>query len=388
MCNSYIDKYFISWYILEKKNQLLVSVRYLQENFIMHRAENLSLAAEAAKLYYLEQKTQNEISRMMGRSRSTIIRLLKLARDENLVDIYIRDIADPEVKSRQLAQKLCDLFGILDRKYTRVLYTHSVGDMLNEKLGKLGARVLEEIISQIHKEKSSNPNVSSRVKLGISFGNQLRYVVDFSYPKKICEDLHAVALIGGFGRSEKLQRNSSNELARRIAKHYRGSWEQLLCPSKVSSVEVKRILEKEEIVSRVIREGKNCDIYLTGLGGIRSDFSVKFVSVEAGLIDEELLMQMSRTEDVVGTMCAQMYNIDGDDCPYPAEGGAIIGISLNDMRRSIRNGSYVLLVAGGETRYRAILGALRTGCVNCIVTDRRCTEWIIEQETMKQSSDS
>ena len=132
-----------------------------------------------------------------------------------------------------------------------------------------------------------------------------------------------------------------------------------------------------------MREGRNCDIYLVGIGGIRSDSSVRFVSVEAGLVEEELLTQMARSRDVVGTMCAQMYTFDGEDCPYPEGNGAIMSISLNDLRRSAENGSYIILIAGGETRHRAVLGALRTGCINCIVTDQRCAEWIIEQEAVR-----
>ena len=345
----------------------------------MDRKDNLSLAAKVAKLYYLEQRTQSEISQIVGRSRSTVIRLLKLARDENLIDIYVRDVASPEEKAEQLGQSLCNLFESLDERYTRILYTHSVGEILSQKLGGLGAAVLEEMIFSLYGDRVNNSNVSSRVRLGVSFGTQLRCVVDFSYPRKICEGLVAIPLVGGFGRGEEMRRNDSSELARRIAKHYRGTWEQLLCPGKVSSSEVKRMLENEEVISHVMREGKNCDVYLVGIGGIRSDSAVRFVSVEAGLIEEELLTQMARSRDVVGTMCAQMYTFDGEDCPYPEENSATIGISLDDLRRVAGNGSSVLLVAGGEARHRAVLGALRTGCVNCIVTDQRCAEWIIGQ---------
>ena len=335
----------------------------------MYRTDNLSLAAEAAKLYYLDNETQTEISQMVKRSRSTVVRLLKLARDEGLVDIYVRDAKDPEKKAKQLAQRLCSMFGSLNEDYTRVLYTLSVGEVHSERLGKLAAEVLEEIIFAIHKKKSSNPNVSSRVRLGVGYGTQLRYVADFSYYRQICEGVVAVPLIGGFGSGEKMQRNDSSELSSRIAKHYGGTWEQLLCPAKVSSPEVKRNLEKEEVIARIMREARNCDIYLVGVEGIRVDTSTK-----------------ARTSSVVGTMCAQMYTADGEDCQYPERSGAIMGISLDDLRRSAGNGSYVIAVAGGESRHRAVLGALRTGCINCIVTDQSCAEWLVEQEVVKQNT--
>lgn len=348
--------------------------------------DNLLLAAEVAKLYYVEQKNQSEISQIIGRSRPTVVRLLKLAREENLIDIHIRSIADPEGKAKQLAHKLCSMFGSLNEEYTRILYTHSVGEVLGEKLGRLAAKVVEEIISRVHKERAENPNVSHRVRLGVGMGSQLRCVIDFAYPTQICEDLVVIPLVGGFGKGEEMQRNDSSELSRRIAKHYRGTWEQLLCPAKVSSSEVKESLLKEEVISHVMREGRNCDIYLIGMGGVRSDALVRFVPEGAGLLTEDLLTQMARTKGVVGTMCARMYTADGEECPHPEGNGAIMGISLDELRRSAGNGSYVLVVSGGETRHRAVLGALKTGCVNCIVTDQRCAEWVIEQEEKKRRS--
>ena len=382
--NFILDKYIIRWYTPEIRKQFLIlDISPLARDTEVRGKENLSLAAEVAKLYYLEQKTQNEISQIIGRSRPTVVRLLKLARDENLIDIHIRNIADPEEKAKQLAHKLCSIFGSLNEDYTRILYTHSVGDVLGEKLGRLGAEVIEEIIFQVHKEKIENPNVSHRVRLGVGMGSQVRFVADSSYPKRICEDLVVIPLIGGFGKGEEMQRNDSSELSRRSAKHYRGTWEKLLCPAKVSSSEIKKSLLKEEVISHVMREGRNCDIYLMGMGGVRSDAVVRFVPEGAGLLTEDLLTQMARTKGVVGTICAQMYTVEGEDCPYPEGNGAIMGISLNDLRRSAKNGSYVLVVAGGETRHRAVLGALKTGCVNCIVTDQRCAEWVLEQEEKK-----
>ena len=352
----------------------------------MHKVDKLSLAAEVARLYYLEQKTQSEISKRIERSRSTVVRLLKLARDENLVDIHISDVASPDEKAGQLATRLCDMFASLNEDYTRILCTNSIGEILSEKLGKLGAEVLEKIISQVYEKRAKDPDVSHRVRLGVGLGTQLRCVVDFSYPKQICEDLMVIPLIGGFGKGNEVQRNGSSELSRRIAKHYRGTWEQLPCPAKVSSPEVKSILMNEEVISNVMREGRNCDIYLIGMGGVRSDPTVKFVTEAAGLITGNLLTQMARTRGVVGTMCAQMYTIDGEDCPYPEENGALMSITLDDLRRSASNGSYVLVISGGRIRHRAVLGALRTGCINCIVTDQRCAEWVIEQEEMKQNT--
>ena len=181
-----------------------------------------------------------------------------------------------------------------------------------------------------------------------------------------------------------MRRADSNELARRIARHYRGTAEELLCPAKVSSPEVKKILENEAVISRVIREGKNCDIYTFGVGGIRSETKTE-VKIQAGLLTEDLLIQMARTRGVVGTMYSQMYTIDGEACPYPEENGALISIPLDDLRKSIESGSHVLAIAGyGQTRYRGVLGALRTGCVNCLVTDQLCAEWVIGQEEKRQ----
>lgn len=331
----------------------------------MGKREQSLLASEVAKLYYLEHKTQEEIGQKLGYSRTKVARLLKVADDEKLVEIYVRDAGDPvEEDINQLEEKLASQLG-LEKEYTKVLPTFSTGEILIEKLGRKGAEVLEKLVFQVHSKRK-------KVKLGISFGTQLRYVVNYSYPKQVCEDLHVIPLIGGLGPGEEFLRNESNELARRIAKHYRGTWYHLLAPAKVTSQNAKGIIEREKIISDVMSDALSADIYLVGIG----ETSASSTKVAAGLISRQKLEELVKSKKVVGSICAQMFTSDGECCPYPE--GVIVGISLDDLKKSIKKGSYVLAVAGGEARYKAILGALNAGFINCLVTDQRCAKWILE----------
>ncbi len=274
----------------------------------------------------------------------------------------------------------------LKEEFTRVLYTHSEGEILLQKLGRLSATILEKLVVYVQKDKSEKPHISREITLGVSFGIQLRYIVDFAYPERTSKNLMVIPLVGGIATDEENLKNESNELARRISKHYRGHWKHLLCPARVDSTEAKKTFESQTLIADVIQQGCNADIYLLGIGSSHPDpeFSSK---LQAGLVTEILLKQMEKVHNAVGFICARMYDDKGNHCPYPENFGAIIGASIDDLKESVENGNYSLAVAGGEKYYNAVHGALLTGCINCLVTDQRCAGWVIKAEEERREKE-
>jgi len=56
----------------------------------MRKNENMERIAEVARLYYEEGKSQAEIGKLLGVSHSTISRMLKEAREQKIVEVFIR----------------------------------------------------------------------------------------------------------------------------------------------------------------------------------------------------------------------------------------------------------------------------------------------------------
>jgi len=177
------------------------------------------------------------------------------------------------------------------------------------------------------------------------------------------------------GPDEEQLRNDSNELARRLAKHYRGHWYHLLAPAIVANETLKRAVESSDTVSSILLDGQTADIYLVSVGGADPTLSTK---VKSGLITASALSMMVEKHNVVGTICANMFDANGKPHLYPK--GVLIGISLDDLQSRVESANYVLAVAGDLHKHKAIYGALKGGFINCLVTDQRCARWLLEKD--------
>ena len=108
---------------------------------MMLDADQHELLAEVAALYYEEALTQNEIAARLGLSRVKIYRLLKQARDEQVVTILIDW---PIKREPRLERALCATFGLHDALVMQAL---SADDGMGlHQLGQLAARYLEQVL--------------------------------------------------------------------------------------------------------------------------------------------------------------------------------------------------------------------------------------------------
>jgi len=74
-------------------------------------------------------------------------------------------------------------------------------------------------------------------------------------------------------------------------------------------------------------------------------------------------------------MCAQAFDIHGNPC-FLEFNQRIVGLTLDELRQSKK----VVSVSGGARKGAAVLGALRTGIINVLVTDLACVREIIRLE--------
>jgi DNA-binding transcriptional regulator LsrR (DeoR family) len=77
--------------------------------------------------------------------------------------------------------------------------------------------------------------------------------------------------------------------------------------------------------------------------------------------------------DVVGAMCASFFNIMGEPIHIPWISPRVIGVRWEDM---VGFGT-TISIGGGERKAPAILGAIRTGIVDVLVTDDAAAEGVL-----------
>jgi len=71
------------------------------------------MLADVAGMYYLQEKTQNDIAEALGLSRVKVYRLLKEARDAGVVEITVHRAP---ARNSRLERELCERFGLTDAR--------------------------------------------------------------------------------------------------------------------------------------------------------------------------------------------------------------------------------------------------------------------------------
>ncbi len=313
------------------------------------KPNDLALLIEVALLYYEEGRTQADIGRRIGTSRSTVSRLLQEARARGVVQIWVDySLARDSLLERELKTRF-------SLKEVRVL--RSFGRSEDEVIGGLGqlaASYLDEVIRD-------------GMTIGVSYGRSVASVVQRVKPKNLA-DLVVLQVIGALGSGNPLQ--DGPDLARQLANLYGGTYRYLHAPLMVESARTRTLLSQEPLVKDLLQTARRADVILMGVSPLTPD--------TAGLIFTDYLSKADREQlyvsGTVGHMCAQFFDADGQLTSTPFNERAItVGLeTLKDVRE-------VVTVAGGAEKAQAISGALRGGYTDVLVTDDAAAHAVLER---------
>jgi DNA-binding transcriptional regulator LsrR (DeoR family) len=131
------------------------------------------------------------------------------------------------------------------------------------------------------------------------------------------------------------------------------------------------------MIQETLAIARRADVALVGIGSLHPEESSL---LRAGYLDEGALAQL-RTQGAIGDICARHYDALGSVLDIELN-RRIVGIELNDLRNIDR----VIAVAGGASKAEAILGALRGGYVNVLVTDDAAAQKVIELQLKSETS--
>jgi DNA-binding transcriptional regulator LsrR (DeoR family) len=318
--------------------------------------EHTELLAWVASMYYEDKLTQDEIARRVGTSRSTVSRMLGEALDEGVVEIIVHY---PWKTAPDIEEELIARFDLAQAK---VLLSHDrpYAERLHG-LGVLAARYLEVLVGEWDKRDA--------LRLGISWGVAVHSTVQALRPKygrshhPIGKRLHrppvtVVQMVGAVGEGDPLI--DGPELARLLAGVYGGEYRYLHAPLIVEDVHARDVLLAEPRIRETLTLARHADVALVGIG---APTPAVYSLLRAGYVDREALAEL-RDQGVVGDICARHYDARGNVLDIELN-QRVVGIDAEDLHDI----EQVIGVAGGEAKAEAILGALRGGHVNVLVTD-------------------
>lgn len=316
----------------------------------MQDYERQALLAQIAELYYMQNMSQADIAQRFGFSRSKVSRLITESRESGTVQIRINH---PVRRDSALEGRLLKAFRL---QAVHVLQTSLYNEAQSlRSLGRLGAYYLNEHLT---------PNST----LGISWGTAI-YEVAQALRQRNFPDFRIVQIIGSVGYGDPAV--DGPELARNIATLFSGKYFTLNSPVLVKDKQARDTLMNERHIKEVLAMGMQADYYLIGIG---STVPKHAALVRSGNVSAREIESINRSAGTVGDICARLFDEDGNFQGIDFN-ERVVGISLQQLRDA--KGT-VIGVAGGAAKAPAILGAVRGGLIDVLITDDKAAAEVLE----------
>jgi len=314
----------------------------------MMDAKDRDLLVEIAVMYYLENKTQSEISKALYISRPKISRLLKKAREMNIVDIKINYDSDD---INRVAKQIQHRFGVENVIIVKTLSTEE------ETIKEIGKAAANELKFHLH----------DGIRVGMSWGRTVKAMVA-AFKPKILKDIKIVELFGAVEYGDDSQEYQS--IGYDFSKKINGTYYSLPSPLYINDTNTRNILLENPIIRNTLNMIDNCDFLITSIGVVNSDSPQRIWDAHVDPQSREELMNLGAE----GYLCAHFFDHDGTFIEHPINHN-IIGIKTDIIRKK-----KIFLIAGGTNKCRAIHSILKGGYINTLVSDDKTLKQILAND--------
>jgi DNA-binding transcriptional regulator LsrR (DeoR family) len=274
--------------------------------------------------------------------------ILSEAKEVGIVDIHIRN---PLLNNVELANQIKASFALKD------CYVIPTAIQDTNTLRRLVAQRTTDVFNLL---------LTDQKTVGITWGRTCyEFITAYSLNHNF-KDLSVVALIGGSNQTAGYFQ--LNEMVRLFAEKLNGVAYFIHGPALASSGAEKELYLKSAAMQTILEKWQNIDIIISGIG-TPPNFDVDERETYIG--EHEVYKQLQ--DKAIGDICAHYYNIKGEFV-QDAFSERIIGIPVKDLKRS----KTVIGIAADPQKNYSVLGALRTGIIDILVTDEQTAKAIIK----------
>jgi lsr operon transcriptional repressor len=309
------------------------------------------LLLRAAWFYYKDELTQDEIAKRLSLSRASVGRLLDRARRVGLVSIQL----DTEyLNAFELSAELRRVFRLTE---ALVVPDHDKEPAdhhaINARVGLGGAQFLSTHLRPGGSLGVGWGETVSRVIAGTNFGT--------------VGPVHMVTLTGGVDgylptivsfKGETANADQATTAA------------VIPAPIHASSPELAAALRQEPTIQQVLKHACEVDQAVVGVGTPTLDATI----AQLGYMNADDVRILAEHK-IVGDILGQFFDANGVVADLPLHDRRI-GIELADLKQIPK----VVGVAGGMHKAEAILGALRGGYLDVLVTNEIAAIRLLELE--------
>ncbi len=317
----------------------------------MAKRPKTALIRHAAELYYEQDLSQQEISRILGCSHSTVSRLLADARELEIVEFKINRPVDT----------VPDLAVELRRKFD-LRNAVVVRDGANRKqnyrnVGTAAAEFLSGVIDD-------------GMKVGVTWGETLAEALQAMEPQAL-EDVEVVQISGSLGPSTSDEDGPKSAI--RLAELLDASCHLIPAPAVVDSEQARDLFISQPQIREALDRAANVDVIVQGIGTLAAGMSslrrANYISSEE--------REAARAVGAVGHVFARMIDINGQE--VSGYSNRVIGIPLENMRKAL----WSIGISASVEKAPAILGALRGQYFNCIVIEEESAREVLRLASAK-----
>ncbi len=310
------------------------------------------LAVRAAWLSYVGGYTQEQIAQRLGVSRVKVHRLSSLAHDLGYIKVSIEhELASTVDLENRIVQQFninnCIIVPTMDDAPERANGTITA-------LGTAGARYLSRYLDR-----------KPATTIGIGWGRTLSAMAE-NMLRKPRPSNRFVSVLGSLTRHAAT--NPYDVIHQLIWKT--GAEGFVLPVTLVADTAADRALVMgQQSVDTILSVAREADLYLIGIGSCAGDAN----AVESGHLTQDELTTLQQA-GAVGDVLGRFINEEGElvDCEINER---VLGLELEALKER-----GVTALAGGPSKRLAILGALRMGVIDTLITDEETATFLVDPE--------
>ena len=294
---------------------------------------------QLATLYYLGDMSQEQLSQIMGISRTKVSRLLKQCREQKIVEFKIN--ATDHIVG-QLEEELTQKLGL------RELYIVPSAASPDESRRNVGKRAAQLLAASLR----------NNMMVGIAWGSTIREMVDQVVPAHLADNAAVIQLSGGFNLSST--DCNERELAKVLAMKLDARSYAFQAPILVQSPLLRSLFLKEPEIHRHFQLFDKVDMAFLGVGSCDPYEGMMYKSGYLTLDETKQLIDMN----AIGDLCGHRIAPNGDHIKTFLD-QRIIAIDLEKLQKIPRK----VALAAGRNEAESIIAACRGGYVDVLVTD-------------------
>lgn len=296
----------------------------------MFNYESEELMKRVAWMYYEDDLNQQEIADRLKLSRTKVLRLLKDSRESGFVRITL-DVQAGLIFA--LEKQICHLSGM-----SECFIIPGGADVL-QSVAKASAYRFAEALRSCE-------------RIGVGGGRTLHALVKELTPPDRVVTKEIVSMAGNTKPNLAIE---PYDIASGLVNKLPVEFFHLWAPARVSTKEEAALIKSSPSIRTVLDKAEQVDIAFLGIGDMHNSSYVRY-----NYLNDQELVEIANVGGV-GEVLGRFFDIGGrpifDD------------LNSNYIAARLPFKTHVIGMAGGVEKTEAILGAVRTGWLNGLVTD-------------------